>query len=216
MNYLAHGFRYLDQPHFLAGTALPDWYRAAARRPRLRPEMFQPLATHADPRAGAVRRGVLHHMEADRRFHQSASFVTLSLQVTADLRRLVPEDRSFRLSFVGHVLVEMLLDAALMEEDPGLAGRYYASLARVEPAWLEDVLCGVMPPRNVAALMDYAGKFLNVRFLQDYASDEGLLFRLNGLLLRVGLGPLPATVGAELPRWRAQVRSCKSRLLSAA
>ena len=38
MNYLAHGFRFTDEPYFLAGTAAPDWLSVIDRKMRLRVE----------------------------------------------------------------------------------------------------------------------------------------------------------------------------------
>ncbi len=36
MNYLAHGWRYTDEPYVLAGTAAPDWLSVIDRKIRLR------------------------------------------------------------------------------------------------------------------------------------------------------------------------------------
>ncbi len=36
MNYLSHGFRFVDDPYFVAGTALPDWMSVLDRRNRAR------------------------------------------------------------------------------------------------------------------------------------------------------------------------------------
>ena len=38
-----------------------------------------------------------------------------------------------RAFFFGHVLLELLLDAALVERDPEVLPRYYESLAQVDP-----------------------------------------------------------------------------------
>ena len=32
MNYFAHGVRFLEDPYFLAGTAVPDWLSVVDRR----------------------------------------------------------------------------------------------------------------------------------------------------------------------------------------
>ena len=49
MNYLAHGYRFTEDPLFLAGTAVPDWLRVAA------PRLGQRAAAGAAP--GPVSRG---------------------------------------------------------------------------------------------------------------------------------------------------------------
>ena len=49
MNYLAHAYRFLDQPLFVAGTALPDWMNVLNRRNRPRRQYAQPLLADDDP-----------------------------------------------------------------------------------------------------------------------------------------------------------------------
>ena len=36
MNYFAHGHRFVDDPYFLAGTAVPDWLSVVDRKVRVR------------------------------------------------------------------------------------------------------------------------------------------------------------------------------------
>ncbi len=45
MNYLSHGFRFVDDPYFVAGTALPDWMSVLDRRNRARSTVAAVLPT---------------------------------------------------------------------------------------------------------------------------------------------------------------------------
>ena len=212
MNYLAHGYRFLDDPPLLAGTALPDWYRAAGLPGKLRADRMQPLLQEPTP-APRLSQGVLLHVQDDRWFHRSGLFVSLSLELAQALRRVLPDDRTLRISFVAHVLVEMFLDAALMDRDPGLLDRYYGALAEVEPAWLERTLQHVLPPASAAALASYAQRFVLLQFLRAYRSDPGILDRLNGLLRRIGLPELPRCAMPLLGQWRGRVAGVADQLL---
>ncbi len=66
MNYFAHGYRFIDDPYFMAGTALPDWLSVADRRVRIRPKhLLGGAAEDGDPRfarpvsrTGALGQGV--------------------------------------------------------------------------------------------------------------------------------------------------------------
>ena len=45
MNFFSHGFRYLDQPYLLAGTAVPDWLSYVDRKIRARRRLAEPFTT---------------------------------------------------------------------------------------------------------------------------------------------------------------------------
>ncbi len=71
MNYLAHGWPFLDDPYFLAGTAVPDWLSVADRQVRARGKQAVPLGNDDDLRVAAVARGIVQHHEDDRWFHET-------------------------------------------------------------------------------------------------------------------------------------------------
>ncbi|MEM8884814.1 MAG: hypothetical protein AAGD14_12145 [Planctomycetota bacterium] len=187
MNYLAHGHRHLDDPWFVAGTALPDWLAASDRRSRLRPERIRD--------DGPLARGVQQHVEDDAWFHATEAFQRSEVELTALVKSVHADEPRQRSWFFGHILVELLLDAWLMEQDSTLLDRYFDALDEVaadrvvsqaEP-WLTQ------PPSRLHAFIDL---FRTHRFLDGYRTDEGLLARLNGVAGRVGL---PTLVPATLP-----------------
>ena len=59
-------------------------------------------------------------------------------------------------------------------------------------------------------------RFLEERFLYDYADDAKLLARLNRVLARVGLADLPDDTAALFPSLRRQVWQQRRALLPAA
>ena len=119
MNYFAHGRHYIEDPYFLAGTAIPDWLNVVDRKLRATARAARPWIDDDDLRVAALCRGIVQHHHDDRWFHQTRAFSELSWQFTVEVRQLLGPDDSFRPSFLGHILVELLLDAALIEEQPG-------------------------------------------------------------------------------------------------
>jgi hypothetical protein len=215
VNFLAHGRRFVASPYRLAGTALPDWLRFADRRVRLRRQQVEPYTRSADARLAELAEGVLAHLADDAWLHQSAVFAQLSWSVSALIRRALPDDQGLRPHFLGHVLVELLLDAALAAEEPGLLAAYYGAVAAVDP---ELVARGAerMAPPGAAGLPAAIERFLQSRFLSDYAEDGKLLGRLNQVLVRVGLCPLPERLDAVLAEARVLVFARRQELLPAA
>ena len=214
MNFLAHGLGSLGEPYLVAGTALPDWLRVADRRLRLRTARVQPLAhppEHGDLARTAnaattetrtatgtetairlLARGALQHEDDDTRFHNAGVFCRRARTVARQLQQ-VAEGRTGRMkfAFAGHVATEMLLDAALIAEDPARLETYYADLAAIETSVVTEAvfrMTGQRPPR----LAEWIDRFRQEQFLRDYTTPEGLLHRLNQVMRRVRLGRLPA------------------------
>jgi hypothetical protein len=213
MNYFAHGYHYVGDPYFLAGTAVPDWLSVVDRQVRLTAKRVEPYCTHADPRWAALAAGMVQHYRDDAWFHGTRAFTELSWQLTIELRDRLPGDDGFRPSFLGHILVEILLDAVLIAAAPERLESYYAALGQVDPAW---VGAGVeqMAQRPVVLLPQFLPLFFAERFLYDYAADEKLLTRLNRVMQRVHLPPLPDTVRDLLPPARRWVRDRRDELLA--
>ena len=103
MNYFSHGYRFVDDPWFLAGTAVPDWLNVSDRGVRVRAKHAAPFVNDADPKVAALARGIAQHHADDAWFHQGAAFSELSWQFTARLRAIfAPYDdmrRSFSVTF---------------------------------------------------------------------------------------------------------------------
>ncbi|HET6884124.1 MAG TPA: hypothetical protein VFI31_28475, partial [Pirellulales bacterium] len=140
MNYFAHGRRFAEEPYFLAGTAVPDWLNVVARRVKARAKLARPFVDDDDPRLAALARGIVQHHADDAWFHETRAFAELSWRFTAMIRDGLPPDDGLRPSFLGHILVEILLDGCLIADSPGELERYYAALATVDAAWLESAV----------------------------------------------------------------------------
>jgi hypothetical protein len=214
VNYFAHGRAFVDQPSFLAGTALPDWLSVVDRRVRLRAGAIDPWCEHSDERLAALARGVAQHHRDDRRFHASPTFALLSGQIAVNVRRALPGDDSLRPWFLGHVLVELLLDAALIAAEPQRLDAYYRAMESLDADWVEWAVAQ-LGPRPAVGLGFFVRGFCRERFLPDYLDDAKLLWRLGQVLRRVGLSPLPEGFVDLLPAAREAVRANAEQLLAA-
>jgi hypothetical protein len=212
MNYFAHALPYLDRPYFAAGTGVPDWLTVVDRRVRLRGKHVEPYMKNSDPVASAVAGGVLQHLNEDARFHQTRAFAELSWQLTVTARDALHDTEGLRPSFLGHILVEILLDAALAGENPKLLERYYDLLEAIEPALVQAAV-NRMAPRPTERLSIMIGEFRRQRILWDYLEDDRLLLRLNQVMHRVKLPPLPEDFAEIFPAARRLVGSRKRELM---
>ncbi|MGA2068192.1 MAG: hypothetical protein ABSG86_24685 [Thermoguttaceae bacterium] len=115
--------------------------------------------------------------------------------------------------FLGHLLVEVLLDAELAAEDTARLAAYERALAAVEPGVVQDAV-NRMAVRPTVRLAPMIGLFCRERILRDYLEDAKLWVRLNQVLRRVGLDRLPDDAAAVLPIARQVVRSRRRELLA--
>jgi hypothetical protein len=213
MNYFAHARLFLDDPYMVAGTAVPDWLNVVNRRVKARRRLAEPFVGDSDPRLASVARGIVRHHDDDQWFHQTAAFAALSLRFTVELRDLLAPDEGFRPSFLGHILVELLLDAALIEQNPGDLDCYYETIAALDAEFVNQAVnrMATQPTEMLALLI---GRFSTERFLYDYLDNEKLLYRLNAVMRRVCLSELPVEVVQLLPAARAAVRESQTELLA--
>lgn len=214
MNYFAHGRWMLDEPYRLAGVATPDWLSILDRKVRARSKYAAPFLSDPDPRIAQVAKGVTQHHHDDRWFHQTEAFARLNLEFTVQLKERIVDDEGFRPRFLGHILIELLLDAILIEESPEQLDQYYESMRSLDYAFVEGAVSR-MTNRPAANLRLLIPRFCDEAFLYDYVDDEKLFRRLNQVMKRVKLEPLPRSVIPFFAVARGEVRSHRDALLAA-
>ena len=204
MNYFAHAYRFMDDPYFLAGSGVPDWLSIADRQVRVRIKTVRPFEDHPDRVTASIARGIVRHIEDDARFHGMRAFAELSLELTGMARRELNADSGFRPSFLGHLLVEVLLDANLIARNPGQLEKYYKVMDSVDTERVEEAV-NRMARGRTERLATLIRRFTMHRVLSDYAQDDKLFVRLNQIMRRVKCAVLPETFCRILPEARRKV-----------
>jgi len=212
MNYFAHALAFLDRPYVAAGTGVPDWLSVVDRRVRVRAKQARQLVDGCRRPLAEVAEGVVQHIRDDARFHESRAFFELSLELTARTRDAVGSESGFRPAFLGHLLVEVLLDAALAAQQPDRVEAYYQVLDRVDADVVQDAV-NRMASRSTDGLAPLIRAFRRERLLWDYLDDGKLLKRLNRVMRRVKFAPLPDSFVDLLPDARRLVDGRKDELL---
>ena len=208
MNYLAHARDILDAPWELVGTAVPDWL--GHTRPKARPVIATgtPLSTTG----AAIASGIARHLDEDAWFHANPTFRDLERRAARELNARPAEGRR-RASFTAHIAIELLLDGALIAEDPQRVDRYYDALDRLTVESIADEIAATLPPSTTlpTQLREIVNRFLDARFLDGYTRDEELAFRIEQVHRRVGL--VTGDLLSILPDLRRAVYEAAPRLL---
>ena len=212
MNYFSHALPFLADPYFVAGTSVPDWLAVADRGVRVKAKFVEPLAACPDCETATIARGLMQHFRDDAQFHKTRAFTEATLELSAAIRRVLAADSGFRPSFLGHVLIEVLLDWTLAEDNPGGLDAYYRALESIDPALVQETV-NRMSARATDRLVPMIFLFCRERILWDYGRDDKLLLRMNQVMRRVGFVPLPEGVRELLPAARQLVRRRQHELL---
>ena len=134
------------------------------------------------------------------------------MELTVAIRDALGADSGFRPSFLGHLLVEVLLDASLMADDPDLIEAYHRTVNRVDPEAVQRAV-NRMAPRSTDRLAWLISAFCRERILSDYMEDGKLMERIAQVMRRVKLPQLPGSFREVLPGFRQLVDARKEELL---
>ncbi|MEC9095481.1 MAG: hypothetical protein VX776_02545 [Planctomycetota bacterium] len=214
MNYLAHAYQYLNQPLFMSGTGVPDMLSVVDRRVRVRSRNLRPLIQSSELEVVEIATGIQQHLDDDRWFHATQVFNQLNLEFAQKMREADPEDSSLRPRFLGHIIIELLIDARLAEMHPGLLDRYYDVLEQVDAAKIQRVI-NMASACQTDQFVRFFEAFCREKFLYDYLEDDRLAYRLNQVMKRVGLPMFGDSVIELFPSIRRRVYECHDELLTA-
>lgn len=185
----------------MVGCCVPDWLSAADRKCRVRENRAKEFVAHSDPFVASLAQGIVQHHHDDHWFHQTQTFAEMSMLFAVQAREELPKDSGFRTSLLGHIVIELLLDAYLNQQHPGKLNLYYEQVASVDAKQLQETV-NMFAPKSTEKLVDYHRNYISSRFLFDYSDDAKLLYRLNGVMKRVKLNELDESI---LP-WLGTVR----------
>ncbi len=212
MNYLAHGYRFVDRPWALVGTAVPDLMTIGDRRRRLRRQDIPEAASGMDAASADLAEGLHAHFHDDGWFHATPAFAEVSEALARVIRAAAGEQR-LRASVLGHIGTELLLDAELMRRDPGLLRAYTLAFDRVDPGGVAERV-GRWAKRPPLLLHRVMRLVRGASLLDSYADDHGFVLRLSQVARRARLGQLPSALEREVPAMRALVRERADELLT--
>ncbi len=209
VNYLAHAYRYFSDSDFVLGTQVPDFLNMVDRKARARSKQAMLHLKSPDSFLSRVAAGVVQHHRDDQAFHGSSEFLMLQERLSAHLRSHSPDPRGMRSWFTAHIAIEMLMDGALHEQSPGILDELYSIYRRCDVQQFRQTV-ETLTGRSLPTLDKQYAFFLSEKFLYDYSTDAGLLYRINRILQRVGLEPFLPDQG----QWVKVARSWVSNHLS--
>ncbi len=182
------------------------------RKMRLRVRRLEPFADGSGSFEAEVAAGAMQHLDDDRWFHTTRAFVETSAELTNLFRTVLGEADRMRCPFLGHIVTELQLDAVLMERYPDHLDRYYDSVSQIDSQALEGAV-NQMATKTSDRLAWLLDRFSEEQFMRCYPTANRLRFRLNQVMLRVGLEQIPETIEPLLETSQVVVRERADDLL---
>lgn len=213
MNFLCHSIPYTDQPLLSICTGIPDWLSVVDRKIRARRKLARVHVDSQDDSLRQVAGGILRHIADDQWFHGTEAFVQTNLELAVQLRERLPGDSGFRPMFVGHILIEMLLDAGWIRRDRSIGNQYYETIMDQDAEEIQRCV-NIITGKPTDKLAGIVRRFAEIQFLFDYLDYDLLLMRLNQVMKRVGLAQLPDDLIPWLAETDDLVDSRRERLLT--
>ncbi len=171
------------------GTQVPDFLNMVDRKVRARRKLAVMHLDSDDPLLAQFAAGIVQHHDDDHAFHSSLTFTRLNNELAGFLREHRPDARGMRSWFVGHIAVEMLLDWSIASRYPHLIDRLYDMFEEMDPGHFRSLI-ETVSGKSAERVIKMHGVFLRERFLYDYQTDGGMLYRINRIVERMGLEPL--------------------------
>lgn len=213
MNCFTHALPHLDNPWIAAGCCIPDWLGAVDRKCRVRERKATPFIEHEDPVVAAVSQGIVHHHQDDHRFHTNKTFQQMNIEFAVELRELLDGERGMRTGFLGHVLIELFLDAYLHEQFPGKMEFYYEQLATIDAGKVQEVV-NLFASKQTDKLASEIERVIEERYLFDYSDDAKTIYRINRVFARIGLEEIDDRIMPWMKDARARVYEQVPNLLN--
>ena len=204
--------RFVDRPYYMVGTALPDLMAVVDRRARLRIKNVAPFVSEEPTIEAELASGIKQHLDDDHWFHSTQGFLEISTDMSILFRQIFTHDETARVGFLGHIVTELLLDRVLIEQNPGLIDEYYAAFSEIDPLQTE-IATNKMTTKETDKLKLWLTQFSKEAFLRDYLDSQRMLVRLNQVMNRVKLQPLPVETISVLNTGRKIVEKRLNDLL---
>jgi hypothetical protein len=190
LNFIAHYFpaSHIPSPEFHLGLVMPDLVRISNKSLRLKPT-YQPVKLHEAP----MQTGINLHVATDHFFHNTSFFHDGSAKLIGLLRSFSFQQIR-RISFLGHVFLELLLDRWLLIHHPDEGEHFYHSLGQVKSSALHKLFTSQGKATYAGDFEAFLKKFIGYRYLLLYPNDDELAYALTRIYFRAtGLMPTADT-----------------------
>lgn len=189
MNFIAHFFLDRENPEsfFAIGAATPDLLSIYNPTLRIKKHHVKDLDLNVLTEPDLILLdGVNRHFHADAVFHTSNFFHRETKWLSKQLERRLPENAVPRKYFIAHILLELILDKALIQDHPGLLEDYYRHFDD-SPSEQVRLSTQKVSQHDLPNYERFLAKFRENRYLYHYQRWDHIVFVLKKIMEKVGI-----------------------------
>jgi len=188
MNLLSHFYIDKDHPsaYFKLGLIFPDIYPHYNQNLRKAVESHRHLSVEHD----YFVQGIKRHHEVDKIFHNSPVFKMLNTAFKEALLNSALPQLHYRTYYLGHILVELLIDKQLIRGEKDLLNQFYTSLDEIDENTLHQYFIHINTVEKTSDFFSNFKRFRENRYLYYLNDNEKLIEALMRMYCRVN----PATL----------------------
>lgn len=188
MNFLAHYHLQGENKnrYFNYGLLLPDLIGMHDRKCKVQPEDLDDIIQSEKGQLKDVALGFKAHLEADAYFHNAPFFEEGTAIITRELKKALPENHPFRLFFLSHIALELLLDKYIIHHHEAVIPEFYKELDLIEPEMVRT-LFQKLGLKEVSTFWAFQQKFRQKEFAYHYQKMDDLVKIILQIHRRVGL-----------------------------
>ena len=178
MNFLSHyNVHATESPEFNFGLLFPDFLGIISRGYKL--QHFKNDFSGESPN---LLLGIAHHELADGLWHQSGFFKDKCDLIKVVLSAYGFYKKPFRPFFMSHVMLEILMDRAIVRESEAHPNKMYDSLEEVGDALIQEISD---VHKATSEFGRFFANFRSNRYVFSYSDNEMFIYALNRLFSRV-------------------------------
>lgn len=131
-----------------------------------------------------IYKGVMKHHRMDRFFHNSRFFDHHAQNIKELLKSRGLENPGYRMFFISHIFLEILLDRVLIQKNKKLLETFYEELFTLKNDRIEFFFKQLKVPAH-SNFFSFLGRFQKDKFLYNYLDSQGIIYALNRIFTRV-------------------------------
>ncbi len=201
MNFISHFYCHqTDSPYHNFGLHFPDFLGIVNREYKL-----TQFLTDYQGNCEEFLIGIKNHIRADEIWHSHIYFKEKTEQIKKVLADFEMLEKPYRPFFMTHVMLEILLDRAIILNEQQVAINMYQSLEKCDLNFLKALF---VDEKSNDKFNRFFHEFLKNRYTLTYADNEMFIYALNRLFSRVNH---PAINIAETDKFVSQLDEIVSK-----
>lgn len=131
----------------------------------------------------SMNKGIERHHKIDRFFHNSDYFTEKTSGIKKIYEPLVKHIPGIRLSFISHIILELMLDRIILKHESSCGEDFYSQMQKINLEKLTNLT--FRNEEHMDSFLSFLNNFIERKYLLGYVENQNLCYALNRIFTRV-------------------------------